>query len=71
MTNHTQEAAALLAEFSPALARAFVSQPFNRGALAQAFRAGFRRHSDYSLKVCDLIDAIAHLDQLNRAARAA
>jgi hypothetical protein len=65
-----QEAANLIAEFDAAAARVFVSRPFHRAALAKAFRAGFRTHSDYTLKVCALIDGIVHLDQINRQVEA-
>lgn len=59
-------AADLMAEFNPAAASVFRTQPFRREQIAHAFRAGFRRHSDYSAKACDLIDATVKLDRLNR-----
>lgn len=61
-----QQAANLIAEFDAAAARAFVAQPFNRVALASAFRAGFRTQSAYSALVCELVEKTARLDQLNR-----
>lgn len=60
------EAADLMAEFNPAAAQVFRTQPFRREMIAAAFRAGFRRHSDYSALVCRLIENVAKLDRLNR-----
>lgn len=59
------EAADLMAEFNPAVARVFRTQPFARAAMAAAFRAGFRKHSAYSALVCDLIDKTVQLDALD------
>lgn len=67
MISLIQTAADLIAEFNPAAARVFVAQPFRREAIAKAFRAGFRVHSDYSAKVCELVEKTARLDRLNRA----
>lgn len=61
-----EEAANLIAEFDAGAARVFAAQPFNRVALAEAFRGGFRAHSAYSEAVCKLVENIARLDQLNR-----
>lgn len=65
--NHIAEAADLIREFSPATAAAFLAKPFHRAALAEAFEAGFRTHSDYSRKVCAFVRLSAHADQLDRA----
>ena len=64
------EAADLMAEFNPAAARVFRNQPFRRQLIAEAFRAGFRRHSAYSAAVCNLIDNIVKIDQLDRRIQA-
>lgn len=61
-----QDAADLIADFDPAAARAFKAQPFNRRALAKAFRAGFLSHSSRTLNVCDIIDRVVDLDVVNR-----
>lgn len=67
---YIEAAAGLIAEFNPSAARVFVSQPFRREAIAEAFRAGFRRHSDYTAMVCALVEKTARLDRLNRAVEA-
>lgn len=61
------EAASLIREFNPRLADAFIAQPFNRVALAKAFRAGFKAQSVYSEKVCQFVETVARRDQLERA----
>ena len=66
MTN-IEVATNVMAEFNPAAARIFATQPFNRAAIAKAFRAGFRKHSVYSALVCDLIDSTVALDRLDDA----
>jgi hypothetical protein len=68
MNTAANEAAALIAEFDVATAAAFRAQPFNRALIAQAFRGGFARHSNYSAKVCDFVDCAVKLDQLDRVA---
>lgn len=60
------EAAELIREFSPATAQAFLTQPFRRIQLAQAFAGGFARHSDYSRRVCALVTKSAELDKAER-----
>ena len=70
MTN-IQAAADMIAEFSPATAAAFRSQPFRRTALAEAFDAGFRRHTAYTLRVCAFVILAAKADRLDRAIAAA
>lgn len=61
-------AADLMAEFDADAARIFRTQPFNRATIAKAFRAGFHTHSALSAAVCNLVDGIVKLDQLDRAA---
>ena len=70
MTN-IQAAADMIAEFSPATAAAFLSQPFRRSAIAEAFDAGFRTHTAYTLKVCAFVALAAKADRINRAVAAA
>jgi hypothetical protein len=68
---HIETAASLIAEFSVTTAAAFRSKPFHRMALAQAFESGFKRHSDYSRKVCAFVLVAAKLDRLDRSIGAA
>lgn len=67
---HIQAAAEMIAEFSPATAAAFIAKPFHRTALADAFEAGFRTHSSYTLKVCAFVILAAKADRLDRAVAA-
>ena len=68
MTNadHITAAAAEMAAFDAGAAHIFRTQPFNRAAIAKAFRAGFRTHSPLSAAVCNLVDGVVKLDQLDR-----
>lgn len=68
MSNQAQinEVAAMIREIDPATARVFLARPFYREQIAKAFRGGFRRHSEYTAKLCDLIDVVVKLDKLNR-----
>ena len=70
MTN-VQAAAEMIAEFSPATAAAFLAQPFRRQAIADAFDAGFTKHSVYTLKVCAFVVLAAKADRMDRAIGAA
>lgn len=63
---HITEAADLMAEFDAGAARIFRAQPFHRTTIAKAFRAGFRTHSPLSAVVCNLVDNVVKLDQLDR-----
>lgn len=67
---HIQAAAEMIAEFSPATAAAFRNKPFHRLALAEAFEAGFKRHSEYTMKVCAFVLLAAKADRLDRAVAA-
>jgi hypothetical protein len=67
MTDLVKDAAALMAEFNPQAARLFESRPFQRVAIAKAFEGGFKKHSDYSRKICDLINRTAAADVKHRA----
>lgn len=60
------QAADLMAEFDKGAAQVFRAQTFNRAAIAQAFRGGFRTHSALSAAVCNLVDGVVKLDQLDR-----
>lgn len=53
-------------EFDKGAARIFETQPFNRITIAKAFERGFNIHSDYSRKVCRLVEITAQLDALER-----
>jgi hypothetical protein len=64
-------AGAMIAEFSPATASAFRNKPFHRAALAEAFEAGFSKHSDYTRKVCAFVLLAAKADRLDRLIAAA
>jgi hypothetical protein len=64
--SYIADAADLIREFSPATAQAFLTQPFRRIQLAQAFAGGFARHSDYSRRVCALVTRAAELDKAER-----
>ena len=68
MTNSSliNDAADLIADYDPACAQAFRAKPFQRQALAKAFRAGFLSHSTNTLNVCDIIDRVVALDILSR-----
>lgn len=69
MTNEfaISEATSLIREFNPGLADLFASRPFQREAIAYAFRRGFRKHSEYSFLVCQFVDRTVELDIANRA----
>lgn len=62
MTTLVNEAADLMAQFDRNAANVFRTKPFNRVAIAKAFRAGFRIHSAHTLRVCDLLDRVAAAD---------
>jgi len=66
MQNLILETAELIAQYDAAAARAFVSKPFHREALAKAFRAGFRNHSERTLRDCSLVDRCVDLDKRMR-----
>lgn len=65
---HLAQAADLMAEFDAGAARIFRAQPFNRAAIAKAFRGGFRAHSPLSAAICNFVDGVVKLDQLDRRA---
>lgn len=69
--SHIETAAQMIAEFSPATAAAFRSKPFHRLALAQAFDAGFTRHTAYTLNVVAFVLLAAKADRLDRSLEAA
>lgn len=62
-----QAAAEMIREFSPATADLFLSKPFHRGAIAEAFEAGFTTPSLYTMKVCLFVHLAAKADRLDRA----
>lgn len=64
---HIKAAADMIAEFSPVTAAAFLANPFQRSALAEAFDAGFTTHTAYTLKVCAFVALAAKADKLDRA----
>lgn len=61
-----QETADLIAPFNQALAELWLEQPFRRGYLAIAFRAGFVEPTGHELHLCDLVDRAANLDRRAR-----
>lgn len=66
MNTLVNEAADLMAQFDRNAANVFRTQPFNRVAIAKAFRIGFRAHSAHTLRVCDLLDQVAAADVQSR-----
>ena len=61
------EAAARMAEFDPAAAKAFIEQPANRTLIAEAFEHGFRKHSKVSALVCTFIKTVLKRASLDGA----
>jgi hypothetical protein len=68
MIDTINQAADLIAQFDRSAANVFRNRPFHRVTLATAFRAGFLKHSEHTLKVCDIVDRVAALDVRMRAA---
>ena len=68
MQDTINQSADLMSEFDRGAANIFRNQPFHRAGIASAFRNGFRKHSEKSLAVCDILDRVAALDVKMRAA---
>ncbi len=68
MQDTINQAADLMAEFDRGAANIFRTQPFHRASIAFDFRKSFRKHSEKSLAICDILDRVAALDIKMRAA---
>lgn len=64
MQETINQAAALIAQFNPKLAKAFKSQPFNRVNMAYAFASGFAKSADDDInETASLVIRVAILDR--------